>query len=138
MTKNVIVKITGYQTDPEGGTDVNEQEFTAQYFFKNDHHYLVSENEQTAKSSRYKFNHRYLEVIRDGDIYSKLTFDTKKYCSTMYKTPYGRMEFVFNTRQITLSDTPEEIRMEIHYEMSNSGQVVSNNRTILVIRPDVT
>ncbi len=138
MIKNVRVRLTGYQTDPEGSTDKNEQEFPAQYYYKNNCHYLVSENEQTAKSARYKFNHRYLEVIRDGDIYSKLTFDTKKYCSTMYKTPYGRMEFVFNTHQITLSDTPEEIRMEISYEMSSGGQLVSNNRTVLIIRPETT
>ncbi|MCR4789052.1 MAG: DUF1934 domain-containing protein [Lachnospiraceae bacterium] len=138
MNKDVWVKITGYQTDPEGQTDTNEQEFPAQYFRKDKFHYLISENEQTAKSSRYKFNHRFLEVIRDGDIYSKLIFDTSKICRTMYKTPYGRMEFVFDTNQITLSDSPEEIRIEISYEMSSGGQSVSTNRTILVITPAST
>ena len=135
MTKDVWVKITGYQTDSDGVTDVNEQEFSASYYFRNNYHYLVSENEQTAKSARYKFNHRFLEVIRDGDIYSKLTFDTGKYCRTMYKTPYGRMEFIFNTHQVTLTDSPAEICIEVNYEMESGGKSVSTNRTIVSIRP---
>ncbi|MCR4990079.1 MAG: DUF1934 domain-containing protein [Lachnospiraceae bacterium] len=136
MIKDVWVKITGHQTGPDGTTDVNEQEFPAQYFNKNNFHYIISENERLAKSERYKFNHRFLEVIRDGDTFSKLTFDAGKMCRTNYKTPYGRMEFTFNTHQITLNDSPEEIRIEINYEMLHNEKSVSTNRTILVITPN--
>lgn len=134
MDKDVYVKITGYQTGDDGQTDINEEEFFGQYFNKNNMHYVLMEDEKTAKSARYKFNHRFMEVVRNGDIHSKLTFDASKCCEAIYRTPYGRMPFVFDTKTVTLTDNPEEIRIEVCYVIKNNNQVVSNNKTVISIK----
>ena len=138
MTKDVHVKITGYQTDDDGQTDVNEEYFDAQYFFKGTAHYLLRENERTAHTARYKFNHRTLEVIKDGDIHAKLTFEVGKCCEAMYKTPYGRMPFTFDTKQISFIDEPNKMTVEACYDILNGGIKISTNRTVLEITPDIS
>lgn len=135
MTKDVNVKITGYQTDDVGQTDVNEESFEAQYFFKGSAHFLLKENERTAHTARYKFTHRMLEVIKDGDIHSKLTFETGKCCDAMYKTPYGRMSFTFDTKSVFFKDEPNKMTLEVYYDILNGGIKLSTNRTVLEITP---
>lgn len=135
MTKDVHVKITGYQTVDDNQTDVNEEWFDAQYFFKGTAHYLMSENEKTAHTARYKFNHRMLEVIKDGDLHGKLTFEAGKCCDAIYRTPYGRMPFTFDTKQISFIDEPNKMTLEACYDILNNGVKVSANRTVMEITP---
>lgn len=134
MNKEVIVKITGYQKDQDGNTDVTEEISNAQYFLKNNTHYILVEDEKTARTARYRFNHRSLEVIKNGDIHAKIVFETNKCCEAIYRTPYGRMPFVFSTKSVTLEDTPEEIQLEVCYLITNNDKPVSENKTVINIK----
>ena len=76
-----------------------------------------------------------LEVVKNGDLQSKLIFEAGKCCDAMYKTPYGRMPFTFDTKQVSFKAEPDKMTVEVFYEIRNGGIKLSANRTVLEITP---
>ncbi len=138
MKKEVILTIAGYITGEDGNTDKNVTEEKASYYLKNGSHYVILEDEMSAKSARYKINHRSLEVIKNGDISAKMIFEAGRSFSSMYRTPYGKMPLTFETKQYALFEEASEIRAEITYSVKNGDSRISDNRIELKISEDPT
>ena len=133
MKKEVTLTIAGFITGEDGTTDKNVTEEKASYYLKNGSHYVVLEDEMSAKSARYKITHRGLEVIKNGDISAKMVFETGKTFTSMYRTPYGKMPLTFVTKQYALFEEASEIRAEIAYSVRNGDSRISDNRIELKI-----
>ena len=133
MKQDVILKITGFVTGEDGSTDKNVTEENASYYLKNGSHHVILEDEMSAKSARYKLNHRGLEVIKNGDISAKMVFEAGRSFTSMYRTPYGKMPLTFVTKQYALFEESSEIRAEITYSVKNGENRISDNRIELRI-----
>ncbi len=134
MTEQVRITITGYQTNEEGETDTNETSALARYFFRNGAHHIVYEDEESANSARYRLSHRTLEVVKNGDLTSKMIFEAGRTFTSSYRTPYGRMMLTFITQQYSFFEENGTLRVETSYRITNDrNDLISKNRLILVV-----
>lgn len=134
MDKDVEIKVIGYQTGENGETDTNETVHKARYFLKNGQHYVVYENEETAESARYKLTHRSLEVIRNGDLSSKMVFEAGRTFTSVYRTPYGRMRLTFVTKQFAFYEENGTLKCNCSYTILNENDyIISENRINLTV-----
>lgn len=127
MNENVSLKVKGIQTDMDGNQNIEREEYNGRYFVKNTNHYVI------ADTARYRFNHRSLEVVKNGDLNAKLIFENGQTRVCDYSTPYGRLPLEFRTKQISLSESEREIEMSVEYEIFNQGEFVSKNHTIISV-----
>ena len=133
MNKDIRIVVTGTQKNELGEISHETTKDKGQYFFRNNTHYVIVEDEMTAQSSRYKFNHRYLEVVKNGDINAKLYFEAGKDYTSEYRTPFGRMVLTFDTSSLTLCVTDEKIVVSASYVILSDGNVISDNTFEAVI-----
>ena len=134
MNKDVVLTLIGEQTDEDNNRNVQKTKEFGMHFVKNDYHYVMIENEKTAQTARYKFNHRSLEIVRNGDLSSKLHFETGRRYDTIYKTPYGRMELGFETSRYSMDVMPNRIEISLLYTIFSGEQIVSKNKTTVIIQ----
>lgn len=144
MDKDIQITIKGVQKNPDAAPNidinsddcyVDESTEKGSYYNKNGTHFVLTEDEFSARTARYKFNHRYLEVVKNGDINTKLYFEAGKSITSIYKTPAGRMSLTFNTYNYSLHETAERIDVFAEYSIYNEDVHVSNNTIELHINP---
>lgn len=133
MNKNISLTLKGSQIDPDGNKNTDITNETGKYYFKNNTHYVMTEDEVSTNSARYKFNHRYLEVVKNGDINSKMYFEAGKDHSSIYKTPYGRMPLTFRTNSLTITEKADTIEVSASYSLYSDNDIISNNQIDILI-----
>ena len=145
MKKEVTVKVTGYQTGDDGQKDTNEEMFEANYYLKDGIHFLSAKENAGAEGNpgtkddpepptqRYRFDHRFLEVIKNSDVNTKLYFEAGKINETVYNTPYGRLNLTFETKQVMLSEEPDLIKVAVNYIIRNGKEIISTNKTVITV-----
>lgn len=133
MTKDVIIEVCGYQKNDAGEEDSSTTKERGSFFEKDGYKYILIENPETKTKARYKFNHRSLEIVRNGDVSSKLHFESTKDHTTRYVTPYGELLLTFKTQVLSIEEDPDEIRLELNYHLYNQDSFMSENRTIIII-----
>lgn len=119
----------GTQTDPGGISDSNETQGEGTIYEKNGFMYVVTSSE------RYKFNHRSLEVVKNGDITTKMYFEAGKNYTTLYDTSFGSFHFTFKTSRYSLTKNGESFIIETDYEIEDRNVRISTNKIKLVIDP---
>lgn len=127
MNENVSFKVKGIQTDVDGNQNIEKEENQGRYYNKNGNHYIM------ADGARYRFNHRSLEVVKNGDLNAKLIFENGQCRVCDYATPYGNFPLEFRTKQISLSESEREIEISVEYEIFNQDEFVSKNHTIISV-----
>lgn len=127
LDKDIELTIEGIQKDPDGNENKDITKETGKYYLKGQTHYVMTEDEVSAHSARYKFNHRFLEVVKNGDINSKMYFEAGKSYTSVYKTPYGRMELTFQTHQYTIYEKADTIEVSACYSLLNNNEIMSEN-----------
>lgn len=115
MKKDITITVTGIQTDTDGNSNKDTTKEHGSYYLKNNIHYVMVQNEITGQTARYKFNHRYLEVVKNGDINSKLYFEAGKVFSSLYKTKYGQFEFTYKTDTLSIIESEDQIKISAKY-----------------------
>jgi len=125
--REVHLTVTGIQTIPNGDTNKDTTKEIGQYYNRNNTHYILIEDERSAKCDRYKFNHRFLEVVKNGDINAKLYFEAGKTYTAEYRTPYGRMKLTFVTDQLYLHEKEDSISAYAKYAIFSDDRLVSEN-----------
>lgn len=134
MTKNVIVKIEGYQSGTAGSIKTQTpgiyQEIDGihhiQYNEKVQGSKLISKNTIKIGKSQVTLSKR----VRES---SQMVFDLEKITQTTYPTPYGNLTFDIKTSSIMLDETPEKIDLVLEYSLSAEGNHVSDNKTVITI-----
>lgn len=123
----VHIILRGKQTTPEGITDQNEITEEGTFYRRNDVNYVVT------PTARYRFNHRYLEVVKGGDITTKMHFEAGKKHTTLYDTSFGSFNFTFITSMYSFSEKDSKITIESSYEIEDRNVKISTNAVTIII-----
>lgn len=123
----VTVRLTGIQTGPEGISDTNETVEEGRMYDKNGFFYVLT------ATTRYKFNHRSLEVVKNGDITTKILFEAGMSHTTLYDTSVGSFNFTFKTLGYSLSQKSGSCLVETDYEIEDRKVKISSNHIKLDI-----
>ena len=122
MTTDVLLSIRGLQF--EGENDANDLETitAAQYYKKNDSHYVIYEEategfRETTKNI-IKWNGNTLELTKRGLINVHMIFEEKKNNMTDYRTPYGSILIGIDTKQIQMTEEEDEVTVCVDYALS--------------------
>ena len=134
MTENVKITLKGSQSDSLGNMDSEVFKEVGRFFKKENASYIIATKEgDVSQTSRYKFNHRFLEVVKNGDISSKLYFEAGKEYRTTYRTQYGGIEISTFTKQVTITEENDNIRIFVEYTINSFGERISNNKIDILI-----
>lgn len=138
MTKEVELSISGLQWGEDIEEDNIETVVPAEYFKKNDSHYLLYEESMEGFTQntkcRMKLKGKLLELTRQGLVSTHMVFEENKTHMTDYVTPYGKFLLGINTEKVLLEEREDFICMIVEYKIETGGKPVSENKIELHIR----
>lgn len=130
MTRDVLVSISGLQTEMTAGMEMEPGEADepievvtpAQYFCKNGKHYIlydeVSEGIHGTTKNRIKITgDECMEVIKSGVTNSHMIFEKNKMNLSYYQTPFGQMLVGIRTRNMEVNVSEKNINVFVDYEL---------------------
>lgn len=122
MTKEVIASVSGLQfvTTQDGGEAI-ETISPAEYYYRNDAHYLRYEepDEDTGNitSNLVKYRDGVLEITRKGYVNVHMIFEKDKKNLTNYLTPFGAIMIGIDTSEILFEESEDCILLEVRYAL---------------------
>ncbi|MCI8945504.1 MAG: DUF1934 domain-containing protein [Lachnospiraceae bacterium] len=138
MTKDVLLFIKGLQF--ESGNDAGDLETVtaAEYYKKNNHHYVIYEEamegfRDTTKNI-IKWNGETLDLTKRGLINVHMIFEEKKKNVTDYKTPFGSILIGIDTRQISVEEAEEQIRVNVDYALEINYEHLADCQITMDVR----
>ena len=138
MTDKVILSIKGVQHEfGEDGT--TEMIATGNYYFRNGKHYILYDEmipeigEQM--SNTLKMTPNRIDLIKHGSHNAHMVFEPNMKNMVMYRTPYGMMEVCFNTFSVALTETEENIHVQIEYALEINEGFISDCTCLLYTSP---
>lgn len=121
MTKEVLLAIKGLQFDgSEENTEI-ETLISAEYYKRNDSHYVMFEEahegfEETSKNL-IKFKENSLDLTKKGLVNVHMVFEENKKSITNYSTPYGDIMIGIDARKINMREEEEQISVDVDYAL---------------------
>ena len=121
MTKDVLLFIKGLQFESEDETNDLETVTAAEYYKKNNNHYVIYEEamegfRDTTKNI-IKWNGQILKKKKKGLVNVHMIFEEKKKNVTDYKTPFGSILIGIDTHQISVEESEKQIRVNVDYAL---------------------
>ena len=139
MTKEIILSIKGLQTGVDEDAQGTEVIALADYYKKNDSHYVIyeelTEGFSETTRSRIKFNDSGMEVSKKGLINVHMIFDKNKKNMTSYVTPYGNIFIGIDTESILVKEEENRIKVEVYYALEANYQHLANCRIEMQLAP---
>ena len=133
MTKDVRICVNGYQKDVDGNENSDITEDVGLFYEKDGLRFVIIENKSENRNARYKFNHRFLEIVRNGEYNSKLYFEAGKEYVSAYSTPYGQMILTFKTKSFSVEESDEQTTISVCYDLFHNEKLLSENKTVVAI-----
>ena len=139
MNREVELVLSGLH-DTEGASDKDAVKTaqTAQYFKRNDSHYLLYEEkmdeDQAPCRSRIKFRDHLLELTRQGTAEMHMIFEENKRHVVPYNTPYGQLMLGIETRRVQVEEQEDQICVTVEYTLDQEGEPFSESCLKLHIR----
>ena len=121
MTKDVLLAIKGLQFDgSEEDTEI-ETVTSAEYYKKNNSHYVIYEEaferfEGTAKNIL-NFKDNSLDLTKKGLVNVHMIFEENKKNMTNYSTPYGDILIGIDASKIRMQEEEEKIHLDVEYAL---------------------
>ena len=116
MTKDVLVSIKGMQFDGESGDAIETMNF-AQYYLKNDGHYIiydeVTEGESGVIKNILKFKGKTFELTKRGLVNVHMVFTEGQKSMTNYSTPFGDILMGMDTSKVEIETGEDDSKMHI-------------------------
>lgn len=138
MTKDVLLSISGLQWGADMDEDNIETVVEAEYFKKNDSHYLLYEEMMEGFSkptrNRIKFKGNILELSRQGILNAHMVFEENKKHMTDYVTPYGNLLLGIDTGKVWMEERENYIHVIVEYKIEIGDEPISTNKIELQIR----
>ncbi|GKX28539.1 hypothetical protein SH1V18_10190 [Vallitalea longa] len=121
MTKDVIVKVKGVQTDMFE-TDEIELVTTGKYVDKNNKVYITYvdstiDGDKETKTT-VKLEENQISILRFGAVNSHMVFEKDKTHITHYETPYGVFEINTYTKKINVETGNDYMEINVAYDLS--------------------
>lgn len=119
MTKEVLIKIRGLQFAGEEDNDAIEVITSGNYYKKNGKHYVlydeVLEGSTEVAKNVIKLWDDSMEVTKKGPGTVHMIFEKDKKNLSYYTTPYGSLLIGIDTKNIQISETQQDINVEVQY-----------------------
>ena len=121
MTKDVLLAIKGLQFDgSEEDTEI-ETVTSAEYYKKNNSHYVIYEEaferfEGTAKNIL-NFKDNSLDLTKKGLVNVHMIYEENKKNMTNYSTPYGDILIGIDASKIRMQEEEEKIHLDVEYAL---------------------
>jgi len=141
MDRNVMLTISGLHSGEADENGSVETKVRAEYFKKNETHYLLYEEkeegfQQTSKN-RMKFRDNMLELTRQGLLNTHMVFEENKTHMTPYQTPYGQMLLGIHTKKVDIQEQENFIRVIVEYTLEADEAYLSDSRIEICIKNTV-
>lgn len=139
MNREVELVLSGLH-DTEGASDKNAVKTaqTAQYFKRNDSHYLLYEENMEGFDgvckSRIKFRDNLLELTRQGAVDMHMIFEENKRHMIPYNTPYGQLMLGIETGRVLVEEQEDQIHVTVEYTLDHEGEPLSESCLKIHIR----
>ena len=138
MDREVTLAIKGLHSAEESDHVKVATETPAQYFKKNDSHYLLYEETvegfDKISKNRIKFTDNCLELTRKGIVDTHMVFEEKKTHMTDYVTPYGKVLLGVRTEKIVVREWAERIQVTVEYVLEMDEKPLSECRMTIEVK----
>ena len=150
MNREVELILSGLHTAAEGtdggkqtGSNHRENDSvetaqSAQYFKKNDSHYVLYEEKMEGLDvpckSRIKFRDNILELTRHGSVEMQMIFEENKRHVLPYNTPYGQLFLGIETGKVQVEEREDEIHVTVEYKLDHERELLSESCMKIHIR----
>ena len=126
MNREVELVLSGLH-DAEGASDKDAVETaqTAQYFKRNDSHYLLYEEDLEGFDGT---------CTRQGTAEMHMIFEENKRHVVPYNTPYGQLLLGIKTRRVQVEEQEDRICVTVEYILDQEGEPFSESCLKLHIR----
>jgi len=136
MTKEVLVKVEGLQTDSKEEAVVVSA--LGAYHRRNGKYYIrydeVTEDGQGLIHNMLKIASGQIVITKKGSFQSQMTFDIMEGTQTNYQTPYGVIALNIDTKLIEIEEFDDEIKVKLKYDLSSEGKPISNNMINITVK----
>lgn len=110
----------------------------AQYFKKNNSHYVLYEEKMEGLDvpckSRIKFRGKMLELTRHGSVEMQMIFEENKRHVVPYHTPYGQLLLGIRTDKVLVEEQEDQIHVTVEYTLDQEGEPLSESCMKIHIR----
>lgn len=139
MTKNVMVYVKGIQKLAEQSTEEVQEVYTrGTYYEKGERQYVfydesLDENGDYPVRSTLCIDNGRFRMGKKGAAESNLLFGEGEVNDSLYRSPMGVMELRCKTKDISIEETEEQIRVWLRYDLYLNRVFVSENRVEVAI-----
>ena len=137
MNRKVKLFLSGLHSATGEETAKLETLYDAEYYKRNDSHYLFYEEQQEGDEEktkvRIKLKDSCMELTRQGATKTLMVFEKNRKHMTRYVTPYGEMMLGIDTKDICVEESEHAIKVTIAYLLEADGQYLSDCRIELRI-----
>ncbi|MCR5420761.1 MAG: DUF1934 domain-containing protein [Lachnospiraceae bacterium] len=121
MKKDVLITISGVQSDELKDSDKVEIVTSGSYYKKNNMHYLlydeIEEGQDRITKNIAKFDTEGFHIIKSGSINANMSFEQNKRSISNYITPYGSFLVGVDASKIDITENDESIKVDIEYSL---------------------
>lgn len=140
MEKEVLIALKGLQfAMDEEGAQALETITPAEYYKKNDSHYViydeVTEGFQDTTKNIIKFKGSQMEVTKKGLVNVHMIFEENKKNMTSYATPFGNILIGIDTDKINIEEDRNQINVNVSYSLEANNEHMADCRIEMNIRP---
>lgn len=140
MEKEVLLALKGLQfTMDEEGAQALETITPAEYYKKNDSHYViydeVTEGFEDSTKNIIKFTDSHMEVTKRGLVNVHMIFEEKKKNMTSYITPFGNIMIGIDTDKVDIKEDQDRIKVNVAYSLEANYEHMADCRIEMNIRP---
>lgn len=132
MTEEVLISVKGlHQLDSEQEEEI--EVFSAgKYYLKNGKHYILYEEqvEETGEiiKNRIVLKDGFMEVVKNGPMNAKMTFEQDKKNTSWYNTPFGNLLAGITVTEMQVAEQEELILADVKYRLDINYEQVADSR----------
>lgn len=135
MNREVKLSISGLHVSGENDENSVADHYEAEYFKKNDSHYLIYEDVQEGFSqpskTRIKCKDKLMELTRQGLTRTHMVFEENRTHMTPYVTPYGEFLLGIHTKRVCMEEQDKQMVITVEYSLEADGEPLSDCRIVI-------
>ena len=130
MTRDVLIRISGFQMLEEEQDSI-EIITPGDYFLKNGKHYIlydeIIEGFEGVIKNTIKVASDSMDIRKSGISNVRMSFETDKKNISCYATPMGEMMIGINTRQISVDEAEDSLKIRVDYSLDINYEHISDH-----------
>lgn len=142
MTKDVLLAIRGLQFDVNQDENKIETINFAEYYNKNNKHYIIydeiTEGFSESTKNIIKVNDHCLDLTKRGLVNVHMVFEENKKNMTNYSTPYGNILIGIDAKKVTCTEDEEQISVDVEYALEVNYEHLADCKIQMSIRSKET